>query len=174
MWSSAAAEVKSSLPSHKSHNPLKRESPFQLHYFPEIPLNHGQGRVRQRQETTCFQPDCYASGDSGETATGSEDQPAANDSADGLDGEQQGYNRGFIKGEKAGLAAAGIKLGDDDFAGLLTETIQHATRIIARASTAQQLDELEVPRLELPTIADGVDLGSLYELSESLAQQGVR
>ncbi|MFZ0903018.1 MAG: hypothetical protein WAN71_03875, partial [Mycobacterium sp.] len=24
------------------------------------------------------------------------------------------------------------------------------------------------------TIADGVDLGSLYELSESLAQQGVR
>ena len=75
---------------------------------------------------------------------------------------------------RAGLAAAGIKLSDDDFAGLLTETIQHATRITARASTAEQLDELKVPRLELPTIADGVDLGSLYELSESLAQQGVR
>jgi anion-transporting ArsA/GET3 family ATPase len=74
----------------------------------------------------------------------------------------------------AGLAAAGIKLTDADFAGLLTETIQHATRITARAATAQQLDELHVPRLELPTIADGVDLGSLYELSESLAQQGVR
>ena len=41
-------------------------------------------------------------------------------------------------------------------------------------ATAEQLDELKVPRLELPTIADGVDLGSLYELSESLAQQGVR
>jgi hypothetical protein len=26
----------------------------------------------------------------------------------------------------------------------------------------------------LPAISDGVDLGSLYELSESLAQQGVR
>jgi anion-transporting ArsA/GET3 family ATPase len=75
---------------------------------------------------------------------------------------------------RAGLAAAGIKLRDADFAGLLTETIQHATRITARAETAQQLDELHVPRLELPTIADGVDLGSLYELSESLAQQGVR
>jgi anion-transporting ArsA/GET3 family ATPase len=74
----------------------------------------------------------------------------------------------------AGLAAAGIKLPDADFAGLLTETIQHATRITARAATAEQLDELKVPRLELPTIADGVDLGSLYELSESLAQQGVR
>jgi hypothetical protein len=75
---------------------------------------------------------------------------------------------------RTGLAAAGIKLSDEDFAGLLTETIQHATRIRARSATAEQLDELKVPRLELPTIADGVDLGSLYELSESLAQQGVR
>ena len=75
---------------------------------------------------------------------------------------------------RAGLAAAGIKLRDADFAGLLTETIQHATRITARAASAEQLEQLKVPRLELPTIADGVDLGSLYELSESLAQQGVR
>lgn len=75
---------------------------------------------------------------------------------------------------RAGLATAGIELDDDDFAGLLTETIEHATRIAARAETAQQLDALQVPRLELPTIADGVDLGSLYELSEVLAQQGVR
>ena len=75
---------------------------------------------------------------------------------------------------RAGLSAAGIKLSDKDFAGLLTETIQHATRITARAATAEELDELKVPRLELPTIPDGVDLGSLYELSESLAQQGVR
>ncbi|MDT5047088.1 MAG: hypothetical protein QOG75_2951 [Mycobacterium sp.] len=75
---------------------------------------------------------------------------------------------------RASLAAAGIKLKDPDFAGLLTETIQHATRITARAASAEQLEQLKVPRLELPTIADGVDLGSLYELSESLAQQGVR
>jgi anion-transporting ArsA/GET3 family ATPase len=75
---------------------------------------------------------------------------------------------------RAGLAMAGINLNDADFAGLLTETIHHATRITARAETAQQLDALQVPRLELPTISDGVDLGSLYELSESLAQQGVR
>jgi anion-transporting ArsA/GET3 family ATPase len=75
---------------------------------------------------------------------------------------------------RTGLAAAGIKLSDDDFAGLLTETIQHATRIKARASNTELLDDLKVSRLELPTIADGVDLGSLYELSESLAQQGVR
>lgn len=75
---------------------------------------------------------------------------------------------------RSGLAMAGIELAATDFAGLLTETIQHASRIGARAETAQQLDALHVPRLELPTISDGVDLGSLYELSESLAQQGVR
>lgn len=75
---------------------------------------------------------------------------------------------------RAGLATAGIELEDADFAGLLTETIEQATRISARSETAQQLESLQVPRLELPTISDGVDLGSLYELSEVLAQQGVR
>lgn len=75
---------------------------------------------------------------------------------------------------RAGLARAGVTLSETDFVGLLTESIQHAIRITARAQTAEQLDALHVPRLELPTIADGVDLGSLYELSESLIQQGVR
>ncbi len=75
---------------------------------------------------------------------------------------------------RTGLQIAGIRLNDNDFAGLLTETIEHATVIAARSEIAQQLDALKVPRLELPTISDGVDLGSLYELSESLAQQGVR
>ena len=75
---------------------------------------------------------------------------------------------------RAGLSKAGITLSDNDFAGLLTETIQHATRIDARAESAVQLDALHVPRLELPAIRDGVDLGSLYELAEALGQQGVR
>jgi anion-transporting ArsA/GET3 family ATPase len=75
---------------------------------------------------------------------------------------------------RAGLSDAGITLSDNDFAGLLTETIQHATRIQARAESAEQLDELDVARLELPQISDGVDLGSLYELAEALAHQGVR
>ena len=75
---------------------------------------------------------------------------------------------------RAGLSKVGITLPDSEFAGLLTETIEHATRIKARAESAEQLDGLHVPRLELPTISDGVDLGSLYELAETLAQQGVR
>lgn len=75
---------------------------------------------------------------------------------------------------RADLAKAGIDLSDQDFAGLLTEAIQHATRITARAESADMLDALDVPRLELPALTDGVDLGSLYELAEALAQQGVR
>lgn len=75
---------------------------------------------------------------------------------------------------RSGLTSAGITLSDEDFAGLLTETIQHATRIAARTESAEQLVEIDVPRLELPTLRDGVDLGSLYELAEALAQQGVR
>lgn len=75
---------------------------------------------------------------------------------------------------RAGLEQSGITLTDQDFAGLLTETIEHATVVATRAEIAQQLDALKVARLELPAISDGVDLGSLYELSESLAQQGVR
>ena len=73
-----------------------------------------------------------------------------------------------------GLSGVGITLPDSDFAGLLTETIEHAGRIRARAESAGQLDEVHVPKLELPTISDGVDLGSLYELAEILARQGVR
>ncbi|OBF23346.1 ArsA family ATPase [Mycobacterium sp. ACS4331] len=75
---------------------------------------------------------------------------------------------------RADLESVGITLSDEDFAGLLTETIQHATRIRARSESAEQLDEIKVPRLELPAINDGIDLGSLYELAEALAQQGVR
>jgi anion-transporting ArsA/GET3 family ATPase len=75
---------------------------------------------------------------------------------------------------RAGLTEAGIKLSDSDFAGLLTETIQHATRLTARAESAEQLDELDVSRLELQAVADGVDLGTLYEFAEELARQGVR
>lgn len=75
---------------------------------------------------------------------------------------------------RAGLGRAGITMADADFAGLLTETIEHATRVRARSESEALLADLRTPLLELPTIADGVDLGSLYELAEVLAEQGVR
>lgn len=75
---------------------------------------------------------------------------------------------------RTAMSRVGISLPDADFAGLLTETIEHASRVNARSESAKELANLHIPRLELPTITDGVDLGSLYELAEILAQQGVR
>jgi anion-transporting ArsA/GET3 family ATPase len=92
----------------------------------------------------------------------------ADDLAKAADGEID------VDAVRGGLSGVGITLSDNDFAGLLTETIEHAGRVRARAESALQLNEIDVPKLELPTIADGVDLGSLYELAEILAQQGVR
>ena len=65
--------------------------------------------------------------------------------------------RGVVDADavRADLTKAGITLPDADFAGLLTETIEHATRIEARSESAEALDEIDVPRLELPAINDG-------------------
>ena len=37
-----------------------------------------------------------------------------------------------------------------------------------------QLAEADLPTLELPEITDGVDVAALYDLAESLIDQGVR
>nr|WP_241566078.1 ArsA-related P-loop ATPase [Prescottella agglutinans] len=75
---------------------------------------------------------------------------------------------------RKGLARAGITLSDDDFAGLLTETIEHAATLAAQDESAAQLDDVKVARMHLPALVDGVDLGGLYELAERLTEQGVR
>ena len=73
-----------------------------------------------------------------------------------------------------GLAKTGITLSEADFAGLLTESIEHAATLSAQVESATTLDELDVARMSLPMLADGVDLGGLYELAAKLAEQGVR
>ncbi|MGW4581249.1 ArsA-related P-loop ATPase [Rhodococcus aetherivorans] len=75
---------------------------------------------------------------------------------------------------REGLDRAGVTLGDEDFAGLLTETIEYASTLQAQQVSAAQLDEVNVARMHLPALADGVDLGGLYELAEQLGEQGVR
>lgn len=69
------------------------------------------------------------------------------------------------------LAAAGLALSDADLAGLLTETIEHATRLQAQQVARAQLDDVEVPTLELPNLEEG-DLGSVYELAATLRKAG--
>ncbi|MDL9948074.1 ArsA-related P-loop ATPase [Gordonia sp. ABSL11-1] len=70
------------------------------------------------------------------------------------------------------LSAAGLSIGAEDLAGLLTETIEHATRLQAQQVAKAQLDDVELPTLELPTLGDGIDLGSIYELANLLQKAG--
>lgn len=70
------------------------------------------------------------------------------------------------------LKAAGLKLAEGDLSGLLTETIEHATRLQAQQIAKAQLDEVELPMLELPSLGDGIDLGSIYELANLLQKAG--
>jgi anion-transporting ArsA/GET3 family ATPase len=76
---------------------------------------------------------------------------------------------------RAGLATAGLDLPADVVDGLVAETVEHAVRVNAEAAASARLDAaLDLPRLELPQLVDGVDLGSLYDLAAALVRQGVR
>ncbi|WP_407442561.1 ArsA-related P-loop ATPase [Rhodococcus sp. (in: high G+C Gram-positive bacteria)] len=83
---------------------------------------------------------------------------------------------GRVPGEaiRAAFGRVGVKLSDEDFAGLLTEAIEHAATLQAQQVSAAQLDDVKVARMSLPSMADGIDLGGLYELAQALTDQGVR
>jgi anion-transporting ArsA/GET3 family ATPase len=75
---------------------------------------------------------------------------------------------------RAGLASAGLDLPADVLDGLVAETVEHAVRVHGEAAALARLEEATaVPRLELPQVVEGVDLGSLYVLAEALVEQGV-
>jgi hypothetical protein len=67
---------------------------------------------------------------------------------------------------RAGIAAAGLDLPSDVIEGLVAETVEHARQVHGEGLALARL--ADAPLLELPRLIDGVDLGSLYELAESL------
>jgi len=71
------------------------------------------------------------------------------------------------------ITGAGVNLTDADLAGLLTETIQYASRLQAQHIARSELDDVDVPQIELPTVEEGIDLGGLYELADVLKKAGV-
>ncbi len=70
------------------------------------------------------------------------------------------------------LDALGLTVAEADFAGLLTETIEHASRVQAQLEAGAELDTMHKDKLLLPNFDDGIDLGGLYELSELLQKAG--
>ena len=75
---------------------------------------------------------------------------------------------------RAGLESAGITLSAADLTGLLTETMEHSATLNAQDENADDVLGLDVARLQLPTLGEGMDLGGLYELAGYLSEQGVR
>jgi anion-transporting ArsA/GET3 family ATPase len=68
----------------------------------------------------------------------------------------------------ADLKEAGAKADDQAVGALLEVAREHAARVILEDQQRHRLAETGLPVVELPYIADGIDLGALYELAERL------
>ena len=75
---------------------------------------------------------------------------------------------------RSGLESAGLKLPEGALDALVEETVEHAIRVAAEQRSREQLAEADLPTLELPDLTDGVDVAALYDLAETLTDQGVR
>lgn len=70
----------------------------------------------------------------------------------------------------AGLKAAGLANHDGLLEALTREAASHAERVSLEQTERKQITALGQPVVELPWLADGVDLAGLYELSDLLGQ----
>jgi anion-transporting ArsA/GET3 family ATPase len=71
------------------------------------------------------------------------------------------------------LKETGLSVDPATIAGLLAEGRQHAERIQLQNDQRSRIDEAAVPVVALPYLADGIDLGALYELADRLCSSGV-
>ena len=72
-----------------------------------------------------------------------------------------------------GLARAGLALDDATVSLLLGEAADHTARVALEERGRDALAGLSRPSYELPLLGDGVDLGGLYDLADSLGAQGL-
>jgi anion-transporting ArsA/GET3 family ATPase len=71
------------------------------------------------------------------------------------------------------LAASGVEVTDGLVAGLLDEARDHAIRRSLEDAQRKLVKGLGLPTYELSRLAQGVDLGGLYELAACLREQGL-
>jgi Mrp family chromosome partitioning ATPase len=69
------------------------------------------------------------------------------------------------------LARVDIEPTTETVDGLLAEAREHAERRALEDEQRERIAALGVPSYELPRLADGIDLGGLYELAAHLAEQ---
>ncbi len=71
------------------------------------------------------------------------------------------------------LEALGLPTDRRTVAGLAAEARDHQARIRVQRRLRSELEQLGPPVLELPFLADGIDLSGLYVLMDALLEQGV-
>ena len=73
----------------------------------------------------------------------------------------------------SGLEAAGLPAAEPLVQALEEEGVGHAVRVRLQRRERERLESLGVPIVGLPLL-DGVDLGGLYELAETIVAQAPR
>ncbi len=76
------------------------------------------------------------------------------------------------QGIRDGLTAAGIAPTDAMVTGLRLLGREHAHRVRMEQEQRERVDRLGLPVVDVSRLADGVDLGGLYELADELIEQG--
>jgi anion-transporting ArsA/GET3 family ATPase len=71
-----------------------------------------------------------------------------------------------------GLKEAGVRADESVVAGLMLLGREHAERVALEAEQRVLLDSAGQPVVTLPYLADGMDLGGLYDLAEELCEHG--
>lgn len=91
--------------------------------------------------------------------------------ADALDAACRGeLDRGAIA---ADLTSAGVEVNDELLEELVEQGREHAERRGLEEEQHELVRRLGRPTYQLPLLAGGVDLGGLYELAETLKEQGL-
>jgi anion-transporting ArsA/GET3 family ATPase len=76
-------------------------------------------------------------------------------------------------GLRDGLVDAGVKPTASLVQALQETARDHAQRVQLEASQRRLVEKLDRPVVELPLVAEGIDLGALYELAQELCDQGL-
>ncbi|APU12328.1 MULTISPECIES: ArsA-related P-loop ATPase [Actinoalloteichus] len=75
---------------------------------------------------------------------------------------------------RAGLESAGLNLDEATIEDLVAETIEHAIGVQSATRARLELEQPDLPTLELPEFTDGINRTTLFELARALRDQGVR
>lgn len=76
---------------------------------------------------------------------------------------------------RSSLERCGLGAHEDEIVpALMREATDHAQRVALEEREMARIVELALPTFVLPMLADGIDLGGLYELADVLTEGGVR